>query len=87
MLINQKVLSLSIIKKQNIMNNLKKQKTIEKKFEKLTYYEKQIIVSMIEEYIDGLLEEARVEGYDPSNWDSRIKDIRVIQKKLVNSGL
>lgn len=61
---------------------------MEKTFsKKLTYYEKQMIVSMIEEYIDGLLEESHKEGYDPSNWDSRIKDIRVIQKKLVNSDL
>ena len=60
---------------------------MEETFEKLTYWEKSILASMIEEYIDGLLEEARKEDYDPSNWDSRIKQIRIIQKKLVNSPL
>ena len=60
---------------------------MKKTFEKLSYYEKQMLTSMIEEYIDGLLHEAKVEDYDPSYWNSRIKDIRVIQKKLVNSDL
>lgn len=60
---------------------------MKKTFEKLTYWEKMMLSSMIEEHINSLLEEAHNENYDPSNWDSRIKAIRVIQKKLVNSPL
>ena len=60
---------------------------IDKKFEKLTYYEKSTLTSMIDEHIDSLKKEAAEYGYDPSLWNSRIKSIRVIQKKLRNSGL
>lgn len=60
---------------------------IEKKFEKLTYWEKMMLTSIIDEHIDTLKREACKYGYDPIHWKNRIKSIRVIQKKLKNSSL